>query len=34
MKTRLASLLALAASLLPLAAETNYAIQPVLHPGT
>jgi lysophospholipase L1-like esterase len=34
MKTRITSLLALVASLVAVAAETNYAIQPVLHPGT
>jgi len=34
MKTRITSLVALVASLVAASAETNYAIQPVLHPGT
>ncbi len=34
MKTRLAPLVALVASLVAASAATNYAIQPVLHPGT
>ena len=34
MKTRLTSLVALVASLVAASAATNYAIQPVLHPGT
>ena len=34
MKTRLTSLVALVASLVAASADTNYAIQPVLHPGT
>jgi lysophospholipase L1-like esterase len=34
MKSHLASAFALAASLLSAVGETNYAIQPVLHPGT
>jgi lysophospholipase L1-like esterase len=34
MKTRITSLVALVASLVAASAATNYAIQPVLHPGT
>ena len=34
MKTRLTSLVALVASLVAASAATNYAVQPVLHPGT
>jgi lysophospholipase L1-like esterase len=34
MKTSVASLVALVASLVPASAATNYAVQPVLHPGT
>ena len=34
MKTRITSLVALVASLVAVSAETNYAIQPVLHPRT
>jgi lysophospholipase L1-like esterase len=34
MKTQIASVVALAASLLTSLADTNHAIQPVLHPGT
>ena len=34
MKTHITSLVALVASLVAVSAATNYAIQPVLHPGT
>ena len=34
MKTRITSLVALVASLVAASAATNYAVQPVLHPGT